>query len=209
MIQCKSCSKEISFDANTCSNCGAKNKKIFYKNGQFIAIAIFLFFGIIGSNSDDSNTVDADTTVVQQQTDVDSVTKNTIKEEPCPVEVVSFSLERDSIDQQLAKVQFKNISDKVIKNIKFNVFAYDLNGYPVKVQFDYEDYLSCSLERTLQPGESSDPEIGWNIYNQGTEVNDLRVVVKDVEFFNDVPTQNNSKYNEEIKQFLGKPIDNK
>ena len=33
MIQCKSCSKEISFDANTCSNCGAKNKKIFYKNG--------------------------------------------------------------------------------------------------------------------------------------------------------------------------------
>ena len=39
-----------------------------------------------------------------------------------PVEIVNVSLSRDIIDNQIAKVQFKNTSDYVIKEIKFGIF---------------------------------------------------------------------------------------
>ncbi|HFL3758268.1 TPA: zinc ribbon domain-containing protein, partial [Clostridioides difficile] len=50
MIQCKSCSKEIASNAKSCPNCGAKNKKPFYKRGWFIVIVVLVLLYAIGTS---------------------------------------------------------------------------------------------------------------------------------------------------------------
>ncbi|ARB07092.1 hypothetical protein Semix9P1_phi49 [Clostridioides phage phiSemix9P1] len=55
MIQCKSCSKEIASNAKSCPNCGAKNKKPFYKRGWFIVIVVFVLLYAIGTSGSGGN----------------------------------------------------------------------------------------------------------------------------------------------------------
>ena len=59
---CTSCGKEIAVSAKTCPECGAKNKKPFYKRGWFIAIALIIIIGVI-SNSGDNNNNETQSTV--------------------------------------------------------------------------------------------------------------------------------------------------
>ena len=62
MKQCNVCNKEIAKNAKMCPQCGAKNKKTFYKMKRtyVIIIFVFMFFGIFGSSdNNDSNTVSA------------------------------------------------------------------------------------------------------------------------------------------------------
>ena len=57
LINCKSCNNQIASNAKSCPSCGAKNKKIFYKRGWFIALAIIVLISIIaGAGSDDTTT---------------------------------------------------------------------------------------------------------------------------------------------------------
>ncbi len=74
MINCKSCSSEIASSAKSCPNCGAKNKKPFFKKWWFWLIIVLLLIVIIGASStDDSNTNDkpADSQQAVDSVDVD------------------------------------------------------------------------------------------------------------------------------------------
>lgn len=127
------------------------------------------------------------------------------KLKPAPVELGGATLSRNIIDNQLANVYFKNVSDKAIKQIDFTVLGYDKNGYPVKVQFGHDDYMNCKLDVTLQPGESSDPSWGWDLYNESAEITELRVIVKKVHFY-EGDAWENPKYSAELSSLSGKPL---
>lgn len=58
MINCKSCGHEISSNAKTCPNCGAKNSKPIYQKPWFIVLAVLIVLSIIGNglgNNDNSS----------------------------------------------------------------------------------------------------------------------------------------------------------
>lgn len=84
MIQCKSCSKEISIKAKNCPSCGTKNKKPVYKRVWFWLIALIIVVSALGSGGNGESDVannevlqsDQDDTVSTSNEDV-SVTENT------------------------------------------------------------------------------------------------------------------------------------
>lgn len=127
------------------------------------------------------------------------------KLKPAPVEITDIRLSKDIIDNQVANVQFTNKSDKVIKEIQFSIFGYDVNGYPVKVQFNYDEYLNCKFDHTIQPGESTDINFGWNLYNEGTEITQLRASLFSVEFY-EGETWKNPVYSADLEKYVGKPL---
>ncbi len=55
MIKCGSCGNEISSDAKSCPNCGAKVKKPVYKKWWFWLIIVILFIGIISAAGGDDS----------------------------------------------------------------------------------------------------------------------------------------------------------
>ena len=55
-IKCKTCGAEIASKAKSCPQCGAKNKKPFYKKWWFWIILVFVFVGSAGIGSGDTNT---------------------------------------------------------------------------------------------------------------------------------------------------------
>lgn len=57
LINCNTCGKEMAYSAKNCPNCGAKNKKPFYKKVWFWVLAVIIVIGIggaAGSNSNDT-----------------------------------------------------------------------------------------------------------------------------------------------------------
>ena len=56
LIKCKTCGVEIAANAKTCPQCGAKNKKPFYKKWWFWVILVFLVVGSAGAGSGDTST---------------------------------------------------------------------------------------------------------------------------------------------------------
>ena len=60
MTKCKSCGHEIAKSAKTCPQCGAKNKKSFFKKWWFWAIILILVIAI-GTSGNDSDTNDVTT----------------------------------------------------------------------------------------------------------------------------------------------------
>ena len=52
MKKCKACGKEIASNAKICPNCGAKNKKPFYKTAWFWIVIVIVLIIAAGSNTD-------------------------------------------------------------------------------------------------------------------------------------------------------------
>lgn len=65
LINCSTCGKEIAYSAKKCPNCGAKNKKPFYKKVWFWVLTVIIVIGIGGaagsSNSNDTVGKDKET----------------------------------------------------------------------------------------------------------------------------------------------------
>lgn len=87
MIQCKTCSNEISSNAKFCPGCGAKNKKPIYKRGWFIVVVFFVIIGILGSNG--SNNSSSNTTSTQTLTQGEQTETAVSTEEKVPAEYTS------------------------------------------------------------------------------------------------------------------------
>ena len=97
MIKCKYCSKEIAQNAVACPGCGSKNKKPLYKRPLFIALAVFIAIGAIGSLGSESTPTESESgqeIVKDQETEKDvppvEVEEEVIKEtEKVPTEYKS------------------------------------------------------------------------------------------------------------------------
>ena len=80
MIKCKTCSKEIASKAKVCPECGAKNKKSFYKKWWFWLIILFVMIGAFGGE-DSSNHSESNQTIEQEVDQVNKVEETTQKTE--------------------------------------------------------------------------------------------------------------------------------
>ena len=78
LIKCKICGSEIAANAKSCPQCGAKNKKPFYKKWWFWVIVVFFLIGFIGSGNE--STTESNSTEVQEPP-VDSSSKETPTQE--------------------------------------------------------------------------------------------------------------------------------
>ncbi len=122
--------------------------------------------------------------------------------EPSPVEIQSSSLRRDRIGGQEVSVQFKNISDKAIKQLTFTVLGYDKNGYPVKLGFGNDEYLNFRYDNTIQPNETTGSNWTWDLH-ASVEVSKIKIILNDVEFYEE-DTWRNIAYNNELNNYIGK-----
>lgn len=77
MTKCKVCGKDIAASAKACPNCGAKNKKPFYKKWWVWAIVVIVLIAALG-NTDNSTT----TNTVQNETQTVVNTENKTTEAP-------------------------------------------------------------------------------------------------------------------------------
>ena len=85
MVTCKHCGNEIAANAKTCPQCGGKNKKPVYKRGWFIALAIIIIIGAIGSAGDsegDTNTGPNNNSSITSDTNNNTGTTDSNVEEP-------------------------------------------------------------------------------------------------------------------------------
>ena len=68
LIKCKECNAEISSKAEVCPNCGAKNKKPFYKKIWFWVIIVILIAGIGGASGSSDDTTSTNNQVAENTT---------------------------------------------------------------------------------------------------------------------------------------------
>lgn len=130
MIQCKSCSKEIASNAKSCPNCGAKNKKPFYKRGWFIVVVVFVLLYAIGtSGSDDTGTDNG----ASQTASVDKP-KEEVKKEKYEI-VGEVTSETDSMATYIKGV-IKNNSGHDISYAQVTFTLYDKDGNQLGTAMD-------------------------------------------------------------------------
>ncbi|MBQ8999275.1 MAG: Ltp family lipoprotein [Clostridium sp.] len=97
LINCKDCGKEISSGAKSCPNCGAKNKKPFYKNPWLIGAALLIIAS--SGNTDETQTISENRNdIVEEESlqsehsesnKIDIDTENNEKEDSIPTEYKS------------------------------------------------------------------------------------------------------------------------
>ncbi len=128
MIQCKSCSKEISSNAKSCPGCGAKNKKPIYKRPWFIVVAFFVIVGAIGGSGGDSTTTDGSSNVSGQ------VETSAPKKEKFEL-VGEVEQETDQFATYLKGV-IKNNSGKDCTYVQVTFNLYDADGNQIGTALD-------------------------------------------------------------------------
>lgn len=144
-------------------------------------------YNTLVTTAEDSKTLLGENTkvqeIIEQATEGIKRLEEKLATQTPPVEIVSISFPRDILNSQTLNVQFKNTTDKVIKEILFDAVVYDGNGYPVKVQFGYDNYYAAKFDRTLQPSEVSADSHAWSLYAEGNEITQAKVFVREVSFY--------------------------
>ena len=138
MIKCKYCSKEIAQNAVACPGCGSKNKKPLYKRPLFIALAVFIAIGTIGSLGSEStpaNTESGQEIVKDQETE---------KDVP-PVEEVTKEIEKVPTEYKSALRKAKMYSD-TMQMSKAGLYQQLTSEYGEKFTAEEAQYAIDNLE---------------------------------------------------------------
>lgn len=99
-----------------------------------------------------------------------------------PVELISYTLKKNSIGNPELYLKAKNVSDKIIKGFSGTVFAFDSDGVPVDVYFgDYAKGIYYSS--AIKVGESTKSNSYWTLYGTYSEMKQIVVILREVEFF--------------------------
>lgn len=116
-----------------------------------------------------------------------------------PIRLDSYRLGKDSIGDPELYLRATNVSDKIIKEFSVTVFAYDSDGVPVTVYFnDYSKGLRYGS--AIKPGEKTKSNSYWTLYATYSEMKQVVVILRDVEFF-DGTTWSNNKYGELVDKY--------
>ena len=132
--KCETCGQEIAKNCKVCPNCGAKNKKPFYKKWwlwMIVVIAVVAVAGSGGSNTQEpvSGTVGGDSAQTETETKTD--TAEPAKTEKAPdLELVDNAVTEEKDDFSLylvGTVRNNRAKDYSYAQITFNLFDADGN----------------------------------------------------------------------------------
>lgn len=120
-----------------------------------------------------------------------------------PMQLNSYRMGRNSIGRPELFLNATNVTDQIVKQFTIQVFAYDSEGVPVKV--DFSDFTQgCRYSDAVKPGEKTKSSSYWTLYGTYSEMQQVVVILKTVEFF-DGSTWSNpdfdtlyNKYNEKL-----------
>lgn len=108
-----------------------------------------------------------------------------------PIKLNSCRLKQGTFIYDDFYLSATNISDEIIKEFSFVIFAYDDDNVPVK--FDNDFYEGCNYSDLIKPGASTETNRYWMVDGEKT-MKKFVVIVKDVEFLNET-TWENPQYN--------------
>ena len=98
LINCKSCNHEIAKSAKVCPNCGAKNKKPFFKRVWFWILVIFVLAGLAGGSDDETKENDkkSEIKIEDSSSVIEKETAEVVLENAKPVEEEELETESSS-----------------------------------------------------------------------------------------------------------------
>lgn len=123
------------------------------------------------------------------------------------VSVVSAKVVRTGtyIDFYHVQVVVKNNTNKVVKNYKARWFAYDSNGYPIKL--DSNDYLEggSATAVNIQPGKTEGQNSGWSILSNGEKAKTINAIIMEAEYYDGTKWEN-EYYDYWVEEYKEKPL---
>jgi uncharacterized membrane protein len=219
-MRCPKCSNIESSLSNYCSECGTPlidNKQnpppILNRNFYFVImlsiilllVGVILYQVLLKGHLNQSIAPDEITNIASDEVKaIESADEAVIITGPCPISFGEPKYIRDSIGNEEFFVQLTNNSDHPIKEVHFAVAFWDKDNLPIKVQFGYDEYLSCRYSNAIASGETTPSGVRWSIYNQsGKDIVSSVIVVEKVVFF-EKEDWVNTKYSEELEKYVGK-----
>lgn len=190
MTTCKSCGKEIAKSAKVCPNCGAKNKKPFYKAVWFWVL-IVLIFALIGSCSVSDN--DGGESKNNEKTSITSTTKpekatvptTAPTEAPIVYESVSVNDMMEALEGNALKA--KDTYDDKYLEISGKLSIIDSNGAYISVFPTNNDFaivgVQCFVKNEQQKEDIMNLTVGDNVVIKGkiTDVGEVLGYSMDIE----------------------------
>lgn len=64
-----------------------------------------------------------------------------------PIEYTVVEISTDTLGASTVLLSLKNNGEDTLKNIEFYLVAWDINGYPLKLDFGREDYVKVEVEQ--------------------------------------------------------------
>lgn len=64
-----------------------------------------------------------------------------------PIEYTVAEISTDTLGASTVLLSIKNNGEDTLKNIEFYLVAWDINGYPLKLDFGREDYVKVEVEQ--------------------------------------------------------------
>lgn len=123
-----------------------------------------------------------------------------------PIQLNGYTLGKNIIGQPTINISATNITDSIIKEFRMTIFAYDLDGVPVKVDtLSIGDGFSDNLlySDALKPGATTKSNGYWQLYGDYGEMKQFIAIVNSVEFFDGTAWQN-SQYSTLYNKYNGK-----
>lgn len=144
LIKCKSCGADIAANAKTCPQCGAKNKKPFYKKWWFWLIVVFVLIGSAGGDSDETPSQKETTSAaVSAQQEKPEKAENTPAEKPAEPEGAPEPVEITYAHYDVTEL-FDALSGNALKAEKtFQNQYVELEGYLSNIDSD-GNYISIA-----------------------------------------------------------------
>ncbi|ENH97578.1 hypothetical protein J416_06188 [Gracilibacillus halophilus YIM-C55.5] len=125
-------------------------------------------------------------------------------------QIVEQSTDNKILYPDMIQVIMKNISDKTIKSVKVGMLGFDENGYPVKIEGNYDfsggqyEYMGFADNVNIVAGDTFGHNSGWELAEEHS-ISEVMSCVKNVTFY-DGSTWTNPYYKYWIEQYKEKPL---
>ena len=157
LMKCKICGADMAASAKVCPQCGAKNKKPFYKKWWFWLIVVFIVIGAAGGNSDETPT-QQETTSAAVSTPQEKPAENTKpapepEQEPVEITYAHYDVTElfDTLNGNALKAE-KTFQDQYVE-LEGYLSVIDSDGNYISVGAHPDDYnyllqsVRCDIER--------------------------------------------------------------
>lgn len=102
---------------------------------------------------------------------------------PSPIEYTIIEANENSIGYSQAKISLKNNGKDTLKEAEFYIIGWDINGYPVRLNFNKDSYYKIKLESAnINVGDTM--ERTWGTYSPSDKsVTQYEIVPYKAEFY--------------------------